>query len=58
MIERQGISDEVLAKASIAELAEHLARRIKLADGEIRIQVKDGRYQRAAAVLPISALPR
>lgn len=50
--------DEQLETVSIAQLAEYLARRLKLKEGEIRIQVKDGRYQRAFAVVAISQLPR
>lgn len=43
---------------SVAELAELLADRLKLTDGELRIAFKDGRYQRAHALLPVSKLAR
>lgn len=50
--------DARLAEISIAQLADHLARRIRIETGELRITIKDGRYQRAHVTLPIGAIPR
>lgn len=43
---------------TIARLCELLAERLNLRDGELRIVIKDGRYQRAHALLPVGRLPR
>ena len=47
-----------LDRIAIARLCELLAERLRVTDGEIRIVVKESRYQRATALIPIGALPR
>lgn len=51
-------ADAILEEMPLARLVEHIARRVGLAEGELRFAVKDGRYQRAHVHVPIGAFVR
>jgi hypothetical protein len=47
-----------LAALPVSEIVEHLAERLGVRRGELQFTVKDGRYDRGRAVLPLADLPR
>jgi hypothetical protein len=46
-----------LAALPVSVLVEHLAARLGVRRGELQFAIKDGRYDRGRAVLPLTDLP-